>query len=128
MSNDPRDPANQRAAALDAAKHEAVTAIASAAANAAKAGVGSSEFKVTLMGLGVAVLGIALKAAAVIPGPWQIPALIASAGVAAGAYALSRGQVKQAALNAAAAMASEGLPLALGASLPPGPATAPKIP
>lgn len=128
MSTDPRDPANQRAAALDAAKHEAVAAIASAATNAAKPGIGSTEFKVTLAGLGVAVLGIALKAAAVIPGPWQIPALIASVGVAAGGYALSRGQVKQAALNAAAAMASEGLPLALGARPPAGPSDTAKTP
>lgn len=127
-STDVRDPENQRAvtaAALADAKSTAATAIAAAARNAGKVGHLSSEFWTTLGAGAVSVLAIGLKAAAVIPGPWQIPALIVGVGVSAGGYALARGRVKEAALAAAGAIVAEAVPLALGARPAPGPAVGP---
>lgn len=111
---------------MQSAKVAAADAVAAAAANAAKTGASSSEFWVLLGGGALSVLAVTLKAAALIPGPWQVPAFLGSVGVSAGAYALARGQVKQGALTAAAAMVREGIQLAqsgavtgtLGASSP----------
>lgn len=101
-------------AALDKAK----SGIADAAANAAKPGASSSELKVVAGSIVLSALVAGLKAIAVIPGPWTVPAVILSAAVSAGAYALSRGQVKAAALAAAAA-AVTALPSAVGQTSPP---------
>jgi hypothetical protein len=91
-------------AAATAAVTATVAAIQTAAVNAGKPGSKSSEFKVAIGGILVSALIAGLKVAAVIPGPWTLPAMVLSAGVTAGAYALSRGQVKKAALDAASAV------------------------
>jgi len=85
-----------------AAAEAAGLAAARAAENAAKRGAASSEFKVTIGAMALAAVVGGVKALALIPGPWQIPAaVIAGAAVAAGAYSQSRGKVKAAALAAA---------------------------
>jgi fatty acid desaturase len=87
-------------AALDAAKKS----VTDAAENASKPGGTSSEFKVVVGSTILAAVVAGLHAVAVIPGPWTLPALILSGAVAAGsaAYSVSRGNVKAAALTAAA--------------------------
>jgi len=82
----------------------AALAAALAVENAAKPGGATSEFKLTL-GSMLAAAGIgALKAFSIIPGPWQIPALVGLGSIAAaGAYSASRGAVKKAVLGAAVA-------------------------
>ena len=113
MSDDPmRDPTYQQAA--KAAGQAAASAIASgardalvnAAANAAKPGSSSSELKVIVGSVLVSGVLAALHALAVVPGPWMLPAVALSSGIAAGGYALSRGNVKAAALQGAAAAVS----------------------
>ena len=98
-----RDAQQSASVALHAAAAVGLTAVADAAANAAKAGGSSSEFKATLVGLGITALAAVLHALSVVPGPWMLPAIAGSAALAVGAYAITRGTVKAAALAAAAA-------------------------
>ena len=85
-------------AAAAAGAHAAAVAVSSAAVNAAKPGGKSSEMKATIAAIGVTAGVAALHALSVIPGPWMLPAIALSAGIAAGSYAYSRGNVKAAAL------------------------------
>lgn len=103
--------------AAEAAGRSAMAA-ALAAENASKPGATSSEFKMTLLSIGLAALFGGIKAFTVIPGPWQIPAvvLLAISGSAA-AYATSRGKVKSAALAATTGMVGEGEIVATSAAL-----------
>jgi hypothetical protein len=101
-------------ATAQAAGLAAAQALGTAAANAAKKGGTSSEFKATLFGILVAGGVAALHALSVIPSPVMPVALALSAGLAAGAYSLSRGQVKKAALDGAAAVAGALLPQQAG--------------
>jgi hypothetical protein len=100
--------AGQAAAAAGA--HAASLAISSAATNAAKPGGSSSELKATIGAIALTGGLAALHALSVIPGPWMVPALAISAAIAAGSYALSRGNVKAAALQAAGAAAAAAFP------------------
>ena len=84
-----------------AAQNAAVDAITAAAENAAKNGMSTSEFKVTVGAVAVTALLAGLHALSVIPGPWMVPAILGSALVSCG-YAISRGTVKSTALKAAA--------------------------
>lgn len=96
----------------EAAARSAIAA-AAAAENAAKPGRSTSELKVTVGSIGLAALLGVLKALAVIPGPWQLPAVLGVAAVGSAAvYSNSRGRVKAAALNAAAAAGSGAILLA----------------
>lgn len=81
-----------------------------AAANAAKKGTSTSEFKATLLGIIMTGALAALHQLAVIPSPIAPYAAGVSIAIAAGAYALSRGNVKAAALQAAGAVASQYAP------------------
>jgi hypothetical protein len=94
------DPTTRQA--IQGATRAAVSAISDAATNAAKKGGDTSEIKVTISGLLMTGALGALSALAVLPGPWTIPVLALSAMLPVGAYALSRGKVKSAALQAAA--------------------------
>lgn len=97
------DAAEAATAAAVAGAHQA---IASAAKNAAGSGAYTSEFKVTLLSSALVGVGAGLKALAVIPGPWTIPAGILAVAVTSASYALGRSAVKAAALNAAGTLAS----------------------
>lgn len=97
-------------AAAKAAGRVAVQIVNDAAANASKGGISSSEFKATIFGILVAGGVAALHALSVVPSPVMPFAVALSAGLAAGAYALSRGQVKKAALEGVAAVAKSLLP------------------
>jgi hypothetical protein len=90
-----------------AAGQAALGALVTAAVNAAKPGSHSSELKVTIVGIVATAVVAGLHVFAAVPGPWMIPAAIASAGIAVGsyAYAQSRGNVKAAALAAATSVA-----------------------
>jgi hypothetical protein len=112
MSADPMMPHTGAPSARDvaqtvgkAAGAAALGAVLDAAANAAKPGGQTSECKVVVGSIILTALVAGLHALSVIPGPWTLPALAASAAISAGAYALSRGRVKDAALAAAAAAA-----------------------
>ncbi|MEO7827193.1 MAG: hypothetical protein ABIR60_08640 [Allosphingosinicella sp.] len=98
------------AAAAGASQIRASAAIADAAENAAKPGKATSEHRVWLWSALAGAAVAALQVLSVIPGPWTAPALIISAGLAGGAYSVSRGNVKAAALQAAAAAASVAWP------------------
>jgi hypothetical protein len=92
----------------DAAAAAARVAIHQAAANAAKPGPKTSEFWTSILLPAAAAAGtVALKVfggAAVLTMPWlAVPVAAAAAGVAAFGYSASRGNVKAAALEAAAA-------------------------
>jgi hypothetical protein len=109
--------ANLRASAIEAGEaaaaagaHASMLAISSAATNAAKPGIGSSEMKATIAGIALTGLLAALHVLGTIPGPWTVPALAVSAAIAAGSYAVSRGNVKAAALAAAGAAAAAVFP------------------
>lgn len=104
--------AGQAAAAAGA--HAAALAVSSAATNAAKPGASSSELKATIVAIAMTGGLAALHALSVIPGPWMVPALAVSAAIAAGSYALSRGNVKAAALQAAGAAAAAAFPAQAG--------------
>lgn len=92
--------------AAEAAGRAAI-AVASAAENAATKGGKTSEAKITIGAIAFAGITGALKALALIPGPWQLFAAV-GLGVmgSAAVYANSRGKVKAAALEAAAATGS----------------------
>lgn len=100
--------AGQAAAAAGA--HASILAVSAAATNAAKPGGSSSELKTTIAGIALTGLLAALHMLSVLPGPWTVPALAVSAAIAAGSYALSRGNVKAAALQAAGAAAAAVFP------------------
>ncbi len=92
----------------DAAAAAARVAIHQAAANAAKPGPKTSEFWTSILAPAAAAAGaVALKVlggAALVSMPWlSVPLAAAAAGVAAFGYSASRGTVKAAALDAAAA-------------------------
>jgi hypothetical protein len=91
-----------------AAAAGAADAVAAAALNAARPGAQSTEFKATVGTIVLTGVVAGLKAFAVIPGPWTLPVVLALAGISAasGAYAISRGSVKKAALAGAAAVAA----------------------
>jgi len=91
-----------------AAGQAALGALVAAAVNAAKPGGHSSELKVTIAGILATAIVAGLHVFAAVPGPWMVPAAIASAGIAVGsyAYAQSRGNVKAAALAAATSVAT----------------------
>lgn len=95
-------------AAGAAATATALTAIGDAAANAAKPGGSTTEFKATAGAIVLTALVAGLKVFAILPGPWTLPAAIGLAAVTAAtaSYSLSRGSVKKAALGAAAAVTS----------------------
>ena len=93
-----------------AAGHAAAGAVTAAAANAGKTGTSTSEFKGMIVGLLVAGGVAALQALAVIPSPVMPFAIALSAGIAAGGYAISRGNVKRGAIDGAAAIAKSLLP------------------
>jgi hypothetical protein len=97
-------------AAAAAGAHASILAVSAAATNAAKPGGSSSEFKATIAGIALTGALAALHVLSVLPGPWMVPALAISAAVAAGSYALSRGNVKAAALQAAGAAAAAVFP------------------
>jgi hypothetical protein len=100
--------------AAEAAGRAAI-AVAVAAEQANVKGPQTSEFKVTLGAMIFAGVVGALKALALIPGPWQIAAALGLGAVgSAAAYSNSRGKVKAAALTAAATTGSGPV------SLPPG--------
>jgi hypothetical protein len=94
-------------AAGQAAATTAAAAIAAAATNAAKPGAKTTEFKATVVSVALGALLAGLKVFSVIPGPWTLPAGLALVAitVGTGAYTLSRGSVKKAALAGAAAVA-----------------------
>jgi hypothetical protein len=94
-----------------AAAAGAADALAAAAANAAKPGASSTEFKATIGSIALAAGLAALKAFALVPGPWTLPAALVLVGVTASsaAYSLSRGSVKKAALAGAAAVAAAAM-------------------
>jgi hypothetical protein len=72
-----------------------------AAANAAKKGGSTSEFKATIFAIAVSAVVGALDVLSKTPGAWQIPAaVIVGAATAAGVYTAGRSKVKAAALNA----------------------------
>lgn len=77
-------------------------AVATAAEGAAVKGGKTSEAKITIGAIAIAGVTGALKALALIPGPWQLFAAL-GLGVmgSAAVYANSRGKVKAAALQAA---------------------------
>lgn len=87
---------------INAAAAAALQALQAAAANAAKPGTQTSEWRALLGGIALTSLLAGLHVLAVVPGPWMLPAVLASAAVSIGAYALSRGAVKAAALKSAA--------------------------
>lgn len=97
--------------AAEAAGRAAI-AVATAAERAAVKGGKTSEAKVTIGAIALAGVTGALKALALIPGPWQ---LFAALGVgvmgSAAVYANSRGKVKAAALQAAATTGSGAITL-----------------
>jgi hypothetical protein len=100
----PRNPiATAGQAALAASSAAAVSALQAAAVNAAKPGGKTTEWKAVVGGVLLTGLFAGLKVLSVIPGPWTLPALAIGTGLSVGAYALSRGNVKVAALQAAAA-------------------------
>lgn len=98
MTDNTRAALNAGTMAAAEAAHQALSL---AAINASKGGWKTSEFWVSIGAIALGTLTVGLKAVAVIPGPWSIPAMIAAAAVASGTYALSRGKVKAAALDAA---------------------------
>lgn len=109
---DDKTAANLRASAIEAGKaaaaagaHASIQALGAAAVNASKSGGSSSEFKGTILAILLTGGVAALHALSVIPGPWTVPAVALSAAIAAGSYAISRGNVKAAALAGAAAAA-----------------------
>lgn len=121
MTMSPETAANLRRSAIEAGQaaaaagaHAASLAISSAATNAAKPGGSSSELKATIGAIALTGGLAALHALSVIPGPWMVPALAISAAIAAGSYALSRGNVKAAALQAAGAAAAAAFPAQAG--------------
>lgn len=92
--------------AAEAAGRSAI-AVATAAENAAVKGGKTSEMKITIGAIIFAGVGGALKALALIPGPWQIFAALGLGAMGSAAvYANSRGKVKAAALNAASVAGS----------------------
>jgi len=92
--------------AAEAAGRSAI-AVATAAENAGPRGAGTSEFKLTIGALVFAGAAGALKALALIPGPWQLVAALGLGALgSAAAYSNSRGKVKAAALAAAAVTGS----------------------
>lgn len=95
----------------DAAASVALTAIAEAAANAAKPGGATTEFKATAGAIALTALVAGLKVFAILPGPWTLPAALGLVAITAGtaAYTLSRGSVKKAALAGAAAVAAAAI-------------------
>jgi hypothetical protein len=93
-------------AAGQAAIGQLTVALKDAATNAAKPGPRTTEWKATIGGIVLAALLTGLQALSVIPGPWMLPAVVLSAGLSVGAYAMSRGTVKGAALAAAATAAA----------------------
>jgi hypothetical protein len=97
-------------ATAQAAGLAAAQALGEAATNASKKGGTSSEFKATIFGILVAGAVAGLHVLAVIPSPVMPIALALTAGLTASAYSLSRGQVKKAALDGAAAVAGSLLP------------------
>jgi len=87
-------------AAREAAEQAGAHANA-AAANAAKKGSTTSEFKATMLSIGVCGLMGALEVLSHTAGPWQVPAaVIVGAATAAGVYSAGRAKVKAAALQA----------------------------
>lgn len=82
----------------------AINALQFAATNAAQPGTRSSEWRAVVGGALLTASAAVLHALAVIPGPWMLPAIAVSTGISVGAYAISRGSVKAAALAAAAAV------------------------
>jgi hypothetical protein len=77
------------------------------AADAAKPGHTTTEFKATVGAIALGALLAGLKVFAVVPGPWTLPAVLGLVAITAGtsAYTVSRGSVKKAALAGAAAVA-----------------------
>jgi flagellar biosynthesis component FlhA len=102
-------------AAAHALGQSAAVVVTDAAANAGKKGWLTSEFKATVLGILVAGGVAALHALAVIPSPVMPVAVALSAGLAVASYSISRGNVKKAALDGAAAMAVSLLPAQTGA-------------
>lgn len=113
-------------AALAAGVPAAVNALQVAAANASKPGSSSSELKAVVGGVLVTGLMAALHAFSVIPGPWMLPAMALSTGISVAGYALSRGNVKAAALQGAAAAVSAAMQLPAAGLYQPAPPTLPK--
>jgi hypothetical protein len=85
-------------------------ALAIAATNAAKKGTSTTEFKATVGAIAVGGIVAGLQVFAAIPGPWMLPAALGLVAISAGtgAYAISRGSVKKAALTGAAAALTAG--------------------
>jgi fatty acid desaturase len=105
------DPA--QVAAMQAAARAALEA---AARNAAKTGMQSSEFKITMAGIATAAALAGIDVLAHLPGPWMLPAMALSTAITVCGYALARSRVKSAALQAAADVA-----LASSPAVPPPP-------
>ncbi len=97
-------------AAARAAGHAAAVVVTHAAEGAGKEGMSTSEFKGMILAILIAGGVGALQALSVIPSPVMPFAIALSAGIAAGGYAISRGQVKRGALDGAAAIARSLLP------------------
>jgi hypothetical protein len=92
----------------------AVIAVATAAENAAVKGGKTSESKITIGAILFAGAAGALKALALIPGPWQLVAALGLGAMGSAAvYANSRGKVKAAAQAAAATTGSGPVTLPL---------------
>lgn len=108
MSSDPMMPPTRVSIgevskqAGQAAIHAVMPAVVAAVANAAKPGVKTSELKVVVGGIVLSGLIAGLQVFSVIPGPWTVPALLISTALTAAGYAISRGNVKSAALRTAA--------------------------